>query len=101
MLQDLCRYNIGTYADAQLLEQKEDIEKEIGASLKWDASLDARDKIISLIREADLNKKDRWHEYIDWMLDNTAKFRKAFSTRVKMLELDISDEESEDEEIST
>jgi len=34
LFQDLCWNNIATYGDAQLLEQKEDIEKEIGASPK-------------------------------------------------------------------
>lgn len=87
---------------SQLMEQKEEIEKEIGDQLRWNPNPDARDKIISLLKDADLNKKDKWHEYIDWMIDKTARFRKTFSPRVKMLELDISEEqETNNEEIST
>ena len=81
----------------QLMAQRESIESEIGVELDWDASGEARDKTIALKRSADLRKTNMWPDYLDWLADMTAKFRKAFMPRVKSLELEGSEEESSDE----
>ena len=81
----------------QLMTQRESIESEIGAQLDWDASGGAMDRTIALKRSADLRKRDEWPEYLSWLVDMTAKFRKAFMNRVKSLELEGSEEESLDE----
>ena len=81
----------------QLMAQRESIESEIGAKLDWDASGGAMDKTIALKRSADLRKSNEWPEYLGWLVDMTAKFRKAFMPRVKRLELEVSEEQSLDE----
>lgn len=81
----------------QLIAQRESIESEIGVELHWDASGGAMDKTIALKRSADLRKRDAWSDYLGWLVDMTAKFRKAFMPRVKSLELERSEEESPDE----
>ena len=48
---------------------------------------DLGNKTIGLKRDADLAKRDNWGEYLDWLTDMTIKFRKAFSKRVKSLDL--------------
>ena len=74
---------------AQLFTQKEEIEDEIGERLLWNPNEDTRDKIIAIYREADLRRRDKWHEYLDWMADMISRFRKAFMPRVKMLNLEV------------
>ena len=90
------RYNAAVGL-AQLLEQKDEIEAEVGEQLIWDASPDAMDKIIALYYDADLNKRAKWPDYLDWMVDRIAKFREVFSPRVKALNLDVTlEDELED-----
>ena len=38
-----------------------------------------------LTRDADLRDKSRWPEYVDWLCEKIAAFRKAFVPRVKKL----------------
>ena len=71
----------------QLLKEKETIEKEIGAKLTWNPYPDKKDKTILLDRPAELEKRDRWPEYLNWLIDHNIKFRKAFGLRVKKLDL--------------
>jgi hypothetical protein len=80
---------------AQLVAQKEEIESEIGEALLWNPNEKARDKIIAIYREADLNRRGKWPEYLDWMLDVTARFRKTFMPRVKRLDLEVSETQQE------
>lgn len=70
-----------------LMAMKEDIEKEIGHKLEWDPNTGARDKVIRVKRDADLNKREKWDEYLNWLVDMTLRFRKAFSERIKKLDL--------------
>ncbi len=71
----------------QLLEQREEIEREIGAKLEWDPNPEARDKIIRISRSANLADRAKMDEYVDWMVDMVARFRKTFGPRVKKLSL--------------
>lgn len=73
----------------QLLDQRSEIEEEIGAKLDWDPNPEARDKTIVLLREAELADRDKWPTYIAWMVEHIIKFRKAFAPRVKRLDLSI------------
>ena len=77
----------------QLLEQKEEIEKEVGCSLKWDANKVARDKTIALERKADIRQRDEWAKHLEWLVDMTSRFRQAFVPRVKALELETIGED--------
>ena len=89
------RYN-GESALAQLLESKVEIEKEIGEPLVWNPNPENRDKVIALYLDADLNRRDKWPEYIEWMLDRTTKLRQAFAPRARLLDLDTAAEPDED-----
>lgn len=78
---------IADLALPQLMNQKDEIEKEIGDSLLWNPNPDNQDKIIVLYRDAVLSKKDKWDEYLKWMIEKTLKFREAFAPRIKQLDL--------------
>jgi len=71
----------------QLVAQREEIEKELDLSLEWDPHKDARDKIIVIYHDADLQDRSRWDEYLDWLVDTTSRFRRVFMPRVKKLSL--------------
>lgn len=88
----------GQTALAQLREQKQDIEREVGEPLAWDANPDGVDKTIAIFRKVELSDRGKWPQYIDWMVDMTRKFRSAFSWRVKQLNLEPSDAAGEDPE---
>jgi hypothetical protein len=82
---------IAASALPQLEAEKSAIESEIGATLQWNPNPGKRDKIISLDRQVDLQKRSDWPEYTDWLVDTVAKFRKAFMPRVKALKLGETD----------
>ncbi|WP_077701962.1 DUF4268 domain-containing protein [Virgibacillus dokdonensis] len=88
---------IADSALSQLKMYKDDIESEIGEELQWNPNPENRDKIISLKRSANIEDKDKWNEYLDWLVDMTVKFRRAFSKRIKTMEFgtDIYDSEIE------
>jgi hypothetical protein len=71
----------------QLEAQREEIEKELEMSPEWDPNKDAKDKIIVVYRDADLHDRSKWPDYISWLVDTTARFRKVFRPRVKKLDL--------------
>ncbi len=88
------RYN-SSAALAQLSEQKTEIEKEIGEKLIWNPNTDALDKVIVLHHKADLKKKDKWPDYIKWLVEKTILFRKVFGPRIT--ELNLNSESQQDE----
>lgn len=88
--------NSGDLALAQLLDQKEAIESEIGEPLIWNPNPDARDKVIRITIEANLAMRGNWASYLDWMVDMTSRFRSAFVPRIKQLDFERpTNEESE------
>jgi hypothetical protein len=91
------RYD-GQAALAQLLEQKDEIEREIGETLQWDPNPDARDKTIALYRDANLRQRERWDEHLEWMLNMTERFRRVFMPRIKSLDLSRVESEQADVE---
>jgi hypothetical protein len=82
-----------------LLEQRGEIENEIGEQLTWDPNPDARDKVITISKNVELDRRDRWPEYLDWMVDMTSKFRNAFSQRLRALDLSDNLDYSGEEDI--
>jgi hypothetical protein len=78
---------IADMALPQLEAQRSAIENEIGEPLKWNPNPDAKDKVILLDREADLDNRSKWPEYISWLAERVTKFKKAFEPRVKQLVL--------------
>ena len=77
---------------AQLLEQREGIEAELGTKLIWNPNPENRHKVISIYLDADISKRKNWQEYCNWMVDMTNKFREVFSPRVRELDLNIEHE---------
>jgi len=71
----------------QLLDQKEAIERDIGAALLWNPHPEKNDKIVAILREADLWNRNEWDGYAAWMVDMIARFRRAFMPRIKKLNL--------------
>jgi hypothetical protein len=89
-------HRVADQALALLEKHREDIEKEIGATLLWNPNPDKQDKTIALQHPADLCKKEEWPAYLEWMTKNVVAFRQAFQHRIKKLDLStISDEERE------
>lgn len=78
---------VGDAALNQLMSQRDAIEMEIGLPLQWNPNPEKRDKIIATYRDVDLSIRSEWPEYVDWFVDLTQNFRKAFMPRVKRLEL--------------
>jgi len=72
-------------AMGELLTQKQAIEHEVGTTLQWNPNPENKDKIISLVRDIDLENKSSWPNQIEWLVDMNAKFRAAFMPRVKNL----------------
>jgi len=78
---------------AQLLDSKEEIERELGTTLLWNPNPDARDKTIVVYRDADISKRDKWPEYCEWMVDMITRFLTVFRPRIKELDLESSEED--------
>lgn len=91
------RSKIADAALEQLQAQKDEIEKEIGEQLQWNPNPERKEKVISLSIKADLNNREKWPEYCEWLVDRVAKFRKVFGPRIKKLKLSpTTDEEGEE-----
>jgi hypothetical protein len=69
----------------QLESQRHEIEAEVGEKLQWNPNPENIDKVILLDRPADLNDRDRWDEYVSWLVQRVIKLRTAFGSRVKAL----------------
>ena len=83
---------IASVALPQLEAERSAIESEMGEKLEWNPNPEAIDKTIVLQRAADLYDRDKWPEYVSWLVDKVDKFKKSFGPRVKNLNLDrVSD----------
>ncbi len=96
------RHN-GDAALEQLMQQRGEIEAELGMELHWNPNPENRDKTIAVFRDIDLSARDEWDEHIGWLVDTTAKFREVFGPRVKALDLTVqpSGEEGESVQIGS
>jgi hypothetical protein len=83
-------HRVADLALPQLLDQKEEIERQIGEALVWNPNPDNRDKIIALFRDTDLQDRDEWPKALDWLVDRLAKFRRVFMPVVKDLDLTVT-----------
>ena len=79
----------GDAALAQLMESRSEIERELGQPLIWNPNPEASDKVIVLQREADIRVKDRWAEYLQWMVQSTVSMRRVFAPRVRSLQVEV------------
>lgn len=85
-------------AFAKLMNDRDVIEKELGASLDWMELPQGNDSRIVLYRPAILEEKSRWNEYFAWMLAQATAFHASFGPRVRDLDLGNDDSEEIDEE---
>jgi hypothetical protein len=49
------------------------------------AELEGQSAWSSSLRPGDLTQKNKWPEYLQWIVDNTMKFRNTFGPRVRGL----------------
>ncbi len=71
-----------------LIKQKEEIEREMGEKLDWQELPEARDCRIALYNlGADVEKREEWNDYFEWLGGKAEKFHKVFSKRVKDLDI--------------
>ena len=69
-----------------LKKDKEVIEQELGAQLKWEEKHNVR-KIVQFT-EADIQNKEEWPRLFEWLKERAEAFHNTFSDRVQNLELD-------------
>ena len=77
----------GQVALRQLLDEKAEIEGELGHSVEWDPNPEASDKTIASLIDADLQDRSKWPEYTEWLVSEVLNFRRVFAPRVKQLDL--------------
>jgi Domain of unknown function (DUF4268) len=69
-----------------LLERQDLVEAEMETSLIWDSDTDQPNcSIYKTLTEVDLDRKDRWPEYIHWLCECLEQLHETFSERVKVL----------------
>ncbi len=86
-IQVVLRSKVAKPALEELLNQKEQIENEIGEQLIWDRNPNNINKLITLYHSADISNRDLRSKHIDWLGDKVKRFRKAFAPRIKVLKL--------------
>ena len=69
-----------------LLQQREEIESELGYNLIWEDRPDNKFSFISITSNFDSEDRDRWPKIHVWMSQKMEEFRKVFGPRVKALD---------------
>ncbi len=65
-------------------ESKKDIiESKIGARLVWNPNPNNKDKVITLTKNFNLNDEDSWEKAVEWLSEQTIKFKNVFSKIIK------------------
>ncbi|MEM8528445.1 MAG: DUF4268 domain-containing protein [Bacteroidota bacterium] len=64
-------------------KRRKEIELKIENKLLWNPNPENRDKVITLTKHFELNNKDSWNEAIQWLVNQTIKFREVFSKIIK------------------
>jgi hypothetical protein len=68
-----------------LESKKTEIETAIGQPLQWNPNPENRDKVILLLHPTDFNDPKKVDESLNWLVENTIKFRETFSRLVTQL----------------
>jgi hypothetical protein len=70
----------------ELQSEAETIEQELGTDVVWEEPRETRSgkmrSNIRIVRNGDIENRDRWDEYFDWMLTSGEKFHDVFSGRL-------------------
>lgn len=70
----------------KLKDIKDEVEQEFGGRFKWFTKEDKKCSNIRYYKENfNIDDKESWKEYSDWMIENLQKLQKVFSDRVKLL----------------
>jgi hypothetical protein len=80
---------------ALLLPMKAQIEQELGESLTWYNPENKRLCRMYLRTTADLEDREQWPKYHEWLTSKLTALRKAFAHRVKALSVDDGDHQDE------
>ncbi len=75
-------------AFAQLLESREEIERELDATLEWHEPPDGQDCRIIQFLDGDPKDKNEWPTLHQWLGERAEAFHQEFSERVRALTLD-------------
>lgn len=66
-----------------LENKKAEIEKELGETLTWNPNPDNRDKVITLTKSTDFTNESQVNEALDWLVQQTIKFRSVFAKIIR------------------
>jgi Domain of unknown function (DUF4268) len=81
----------------QLIAEKEKIEKEVGAPLKWHNPPDKQMCRIYIRRTADLTDRSKWIEYEEWLRTNLEALYRSFNPRLKAVNPAVTNSQIEAE----
>ncbi len=84
-----------------LLQQRKEVESEVGQQLEWRELPDHKQSQVRLFRKkCDISNEKQWGEYYSWLHEHLEKFHAAFHKRVQALDpsdLEVEDEQDEDD----
>jgi hypothetical protein len=70
---------------AQISQDRAAIENEFGGPIVWAESVGKKQSKLFVKRTVDLDDRNRWPSYHEWLLKNLEKFHALFAKRVKQL----------------
>lgn len=82
-------------AYSELHEQKQLIERELGADLEWRELPHRQASRILQVKEGDFENREKWAEYFSWLRNRSEAFYKVFGKRVALLNLNGDEDEAE------
>jgi hypothetical protein len=71
----------------QLQSERSRIEEQLGAPLIWHGPPNVKKRSVYIRRSADLNDRDAWPEYHEWLTRNLDRMHEVFQPRVKNFDL--------------
>ena len=69
----------------ELETKKNKIEEELQTELEWMALEGKKASRIKLSNDADINQKDKWDQYFDWLMINAEKYQTVFGQHISEL----------------
>ena len=69
----------------ELETNKNKIEEELQAELEWMALDGKKASRIKLSNDADINQKEKWDQYFDWLMITAEKFQTVFGQHINKL----------------
>ena len=75
---------VDTYFPA-LMARRNEIDHALGCEPVWDANPEASDKTIALIRPTDMSDARQVKTSIEWMVQQTIRFREVFTREIKRI----------------